>query len=87
MEAGVGILQKFNAKARRGNPVDPDEPVELIVVNGASGPMTVARLREDGFDATGQESINIATATSGDFLILVPRREVARANERLKSIL
>jgi hypothetical protein len=83
----VGILQRFYAKISRGEPADPNELVELIVVRGASGPMTVARLREDGFDATGHEAYNVATKMSSDFRILVPRHEVERANERLKNIL
>ncbi len=81
------FLQKFYALLSRGEPADPDERVELIVVRATSGPMTIARLREDGFDATGHESFNAGTKLTNDYRILVPRREVERASERLKSIL
>lgn len=81
------ILQKFYALISRGEPADPNEPVELVVVRATSGPMTIARLREDGFDATGHENFNVATKLTNDYRILVPRREIERATERLKSIL
>ncbi len=81
------FFQKFYEVISRGEPADPDEPIELIVVPAASGPMTLARLREDGFDATGHENFNVATETTNHFRILVPRREFERASERLKGIL
>ena len=81
------IVQKFLGLISGGDAPDPDEPVELIVVRGTSGPMTVARLREDGFDASGHDEFNVATKLSSDYRILVPRRELEAANERLKQIL
>ena len=46
----------------------------------ASGPMTVASLRDSGFDATGAETFNIATDVLSDYRILVPRRQAAEAS-------
>ena len=65
----------------------PDKPVELIVVRGPSGPMTVARLCEAGFDATGHETFNVATSLLSDYRILVPRREVERATLTMQRFL
>ena len=64
---------------------DPDEPVELVVVRGPSGPMTVARLQLDGFDAAGYETASWKGV--GSYRILVPRRQLEGASELLKSIL
>ena len=83
----MGIVQKFYALISKGEPADPDQPVELIVVRATSGPMTVARLREDGFDATGYEEFNPGTRLSSNYVIRVPRRELGRASARLKAIL
>ncbi len=86
----MGLRQKFLALISRGEPAppaDPDEPVELIVVRGPTGPMTVARLREAGFDATGHETFNVGTKLSSDFRILVPRREVERATVTMQRFL
>jgi hypothetical protein len=83
----VGIIQKFYALISKGEPADPEQPVELIVVRATSGPMTVARLRQDGFDATGYEEFNAGTKVAGQYVILVPRRELGRATARLKAIL
>jgi hypothetical protein len=66
---------------------DPDEPVEVALVPIGSGPMTVATLRGEGFDASGSETFNIATNVLSDYRILVPRKEVERATARLQAIL
>ena len=66
---------------------DPDEPVEVALVPIGSGPMTVATLRGEGFDATGSETFNIATNVLSDYRILVPRQQVERATARLQAIL
>ena len=83
----MGIVQKFYALISKGEPADPNEPVELIVVRGPSGPMTLATLREAGFNAAGHETYNVVARTATDFRILVPRHEVERATELLKTIL
>jgi len=63
------IMQRFIELISRGEQPDPDERVELIVVGGTSGPMTVARLRQDGFDAAGHEEFNVATKLASDYRI------------------
>ncbi len=72
---------------RGGQPADPDEPIEVALVPIGSGPMTVATLRGDGFDASGNETFNVATNLLSDYRILVPRREAERATARLQEIL
>ena len=72
---------------RGGQPADPDEPIEVALVPIASGPMTVATLRGEGFDASGNETFNVATNLLSDYRILVPRREVEQVNARLQKIL
>jgi hypothetical protein len=49
--------------------------------------LAVATLRSEGFDATGNETFNIATNVLSDYRILVPRREAERASARLQTIL
>lgn len=72
----------------RGHEVaDPDEPVEIALVPISAGPMAVATLRGEGFDATGNETFNIATNVLSDYRIVVPRREAERATARLPEIL
>ena len=83
----MGWRDRFYAMISQGEPDDPDELIELILVRGPSGPMTVARLREDGFDARGHDEFNAGTKSTSNYRILVPRREFERANERLKAIL
>ena len=66
---------------------DPDEPIEIALVPISAGPMAVATLRSEGFEASGNETFNIATNVLSDYRVLVPRREAERASARLKSIL
>jgi hypothetical protein len=66
---------------------DPDEPVEIALVPVSTGPMAVATLRNEGFDATGNETFNIATNVLSDYRIFVPRRDAERAAARLQAIL
>ena len=49
--------------------------------------MTVASLREAGFDASGAETFNIATNVLSDYRILVPRSQAAEATERFQDLL
>ena len=77
----------FKLLNRGGQPADPDEPVEVALVPIASGPMTVATLRGEGFDATGNETFNVATNLLSDYRILVPWREAEQATARLQKIL
>jgi hypothetical protein len=72
---------------RGGGSQDPDEPIEVALVPVGAGPMTVATLRDEGFDASGNETFNIVTNVLSDYRILVPRREAERATSRLQSIL
>ena len=65
---------------------DPNERIELTVVPVASGPMTVNALREDGVDAEGHETFNVATSLLSDFRIMVPRSQWARAREVLNAL-
>lgn len=66
---------------------DPDEPVEIALVPVSAGPMAVAALRDEGFDASGNETFNIATNVVSDYRIVVPRREAERASAQLQTIL
>jgi len=66
---------------------DPDEPVEIALVPISAGPMAVAALRSEGFDAAGNETFNIATNVLSDYRIVVPRRDAERAAARLQTIL
>ena len=72
---------------RGGGSQDPDEPVEIAVVPIGAGPMTVATLRSEGFEASGSETFSIVTDVLSDYRILVPRREAERATARLQAIL
>ena len=68
-----------------GDSSDPDEPVELVVVRAPSGPMTVARLQAEGFNAAGYETASWKGV--GSYRILVPRSQLLEASEMLKCIL
>jgi hypothetical protein len=84
----MGIRQAIERLLNRGSfPENPDEPVEIGLVPLATGPMTVASLREAGFDASGAETFNIATDVLSDYRILVPRREAGEATTRLQGLL
>jgi hypothetical protein len=72
---------------RGGGSPDPDEPIEVALVPIGAGPMTVATLRSEGFDASGSETFNIVTNVLSDYRIVVPRREADRATARLRAIL
>ena len=72
---------------RGGGSQDPDEPIEVALVPIGAGPMTVATLRSEGFDASGDETFNIVTNVLSDYRILVPRREAERATALLQTIL
>jgi hypothetical protein len=79
-------FRNWYREARAGDATpDPDEPVELVVVSGPIGPMTVANLRTEGFRADGFE---IASWKGiGKYRIFVPRHELAEATEFLNSLL
>ena len=82
------IRQAIQRLLERGSyPEDPEEPVEIGLVPLGTGPMTVASLREAGFDATGAETFNIATDVLSDYRILVPRREAVEASAWLQRLL
>jgi hypothetical protein len=82
------IRQRIENLLTRGSaPDDPDSPVEIALVPIGAGPMTVASLREAGFEATGAESFNIVTDVLSDYRILVPRRQAVEASARLKDLL
>ena len=82
------IRQAIQRLLERGSfPEDPDEPVEIGLVPLGTGPMTIASLREAGFDATGAETFNIATDVLSDYRILVPRREAVEASAWLQRLL
>lgn len=81
------LLQRFHSMISRGDDVrDPSEPVELVVVRAITGPLTVARLREEGFDAAGYET-NFGTGLASEYRILVPRGQHEPASALLDSIL
>ncbi len=82
------IRQAIEKLLTRGAaPADQDEPVEIALVPIGSGPMTVASLREAGFDATGAETFSIVTNVLSDYRILVPRHQAADATARLQDLL
>jgi hypothetical protein len=82
------IRQTIEKLLTRGSaPEDQEEPVEIALVPIGTGPMTVASLRESGFDATGAETFNIVTNVLSDYRILVPRRQAADATAKLQDLL
>ena len=82
------IRQTLEKLLTRGSaPEDPDALVEIALVPIGSGPMTVASLRDSGFEATGAESFNIVTDVLSDYRILVPRRQAVEATARLQDLL
>ena len=84
----MGIRQAIERLLNRGSfPENPDERVEIGLVPLPTGPMTVASLREEGFDASGAETFNVATDVLSDYRILVPRREAVEATARLQGLL
>ena len=84
----MSIRERLENLLNRGSvPEDPDALVEIALVPIASGPMTVASLRDSGFEATGAETFNIATDVLSDYRILVPRRQAAEASARLHDLL
>ena len=84
----MSIRQRLFKLLDRGDvAADPDERIEVALVPIGAGPMTVATLRDEGFDATGSESFNIVTDVLSDYRILVPRRQAERATARLQAIL
>ena len=78
------VLKLLN---RGDQSADPNESVEVGLVPIGAGPMAVATLRREGFDATGSETFNIVSNVLSDYRILVPRREAERATARLQEIL
>ncbi len=81
------LLSRFHRMISRGDRVlDPSEPVELVVVRGTAGPMTVARLRDEGFDAAGYETNN-GTGLASEYRILVPRNQHEPASALLDGII
>jgi hypothetical protein len=82
------IRQTIEKLLTRGSvPEDPEALVEIALVPIGSGPMTVASLREAGFEATGAESFNIVTDVLSDYRILVPRRQAVDATAKLQDLL
>jgi hypothetical protein len=77
----------YKLLSRGKESANPDEPVDVALVPIGTGPMTVATLRGEGFDATGNETFNVVTNVLSDYRILVPRREADRATARLQAIL
>ncbi|MGZ4769334.1 MAG: hypothetical protein ACXVKP_19910 [Ilumatobacteraceae bacterium] len=77
----------FKLLSRGNDSADPNEPVEVGLVPIGAGPMAVATLRREGFDAAGNETFNIVSNVLSDYRILVPRREAERATARLQQIL
>ena len=80
--------QSIERLLSRGSfPEDPDALVEIGLVPLGSGPMTVASLREAGFDAAGAETFNIATDVLSDYRITVPRSQAVDAAAALHQLL
>jgi hypothetical protein len=65
---------------------DSTARVELTVVPIASGPLTVAALKDHGIDADGQETFNVATSLLSDFRITVPRGQLSAAQQVLGTL-
>lgn len=58
---------------------DPDAFVEVARLPLHLGPMTLDRLRDEGFTAMGEEVFNVVTRSTTDYRILVPRHEADAA--------
>ncbi len=77
----------YKLLSRGATSQNPDELVEVALVPISAGPLAVATLRNEGFNATGNETFNIVTNVLSDYRILVPRHESERASARLQTIL
>jgi hypothetical protein len=77
----------YRLLSRGGQAPDPNEPIEVALVPISAGPMAVATLRSEGFDAAGNETFNVVTNVLSDYRIVVPRRDAERATARLEAIL
>jgi hypothetical protein len=77
----------YRLLSRGAKPADPDELVEVGLVPISAGPMAVATLCSEGFEASGNETFNIVTNVLSDYRIVVPRHQSERAASRLQTIL
>lgn len=71
-----------------GNPSadDPDEFVELTVVPLMQGPLVMSALDAAGVPARGSETFNVATSTTANYRVLVPRGRRADAEAVLADV-
>ena len=83
----MSIREALGRLLNRGDfPQDPDELIEIAIVQLPTGPMSVEALRNADFHASGAPTYNIATGIASDYRILVPRHEAAAATRHLQSI-
>lgn len=62
-------------------PVNGGEMVELVTVPLFDGPLVVAKLRDNGIDATAIEAFSVVTWIASDVRIMVRRSDVGAARE------
>ncbi len=80
----MGFRQWFFKVLDKGSDEqNPDEFVEIALVRASAGPMIVESLRQEGFEATGQESFDNVTAATTYYRVMVPRRESEHASAKL----
>ncbi len=80
----MGLRASLFKMLNRGSAeADPDEVIEIANVPLPSGPMTVASLCREGFDAVGVEAFSVTSKTLNRYSIMVPRRQAADATAKL----
>lgn len=84
---GMGLRDTLTRWFGASDEVNPDEPTEIGVTAIAFGPLAVARLREEGFDAVGHDAFNIVSNVASGYRIVVPQHQSEAATARLDQIL
>lgn len=73
------MRQRLRDWLRSERPVDPDEVVALLTVPLFEAPLVVARLADEGIDASFVPAFNVVTRTQTDADVLVRRRDATTA--------
>ena len=77
----MSIRDKILRMLSRGAPTDdPSEFIEISRLPIAQGPMTVDRLRDEGFHPRGAEAFSVLTKSLTDYSISVARHEAQAAS-------
>ena len=68
---------------RPDEPVDEDEPVELMTVPLFDGPLVVAELDDAGISASAVDAFSVVTQVASDARIMVRRGDIEAAQAAL----